>query len=210
MMTEFNNTAAIEWLNALAEKYQEKKDELTELDRQIGDGDHGVNMSRGFAAVKDKVAPLADKDLGTIFKTTAMTLISTVGGASGPLFGSFFLQGAMAVNGKNAIQAPELATMFDAGLKSIINRGKATVGEKTMIDAWQPAIDALKANENETLEKAVEAASAAARKGAESTVPMLATKGRASYLGERSIGHLDPGAASTTILFDELLKIVKQ
>lgn len=209
-MVEFNNNAAVEWLDALAAQYHDKKNELTELDRQIGDGDHGINMARGFAAVKEKIASVADKDLGTILKTTAMTLISTVGGASGPLYGSFFLQGSMAVNGKTSIKTAELAMMFDAGLKSIINRGKAAIGEKTMIDAWQPAVDALKAHENESLDKAVEAAAEAARKGAESTIPMIATKGRASYLGERSVGHLDPGAASTTILFEELLKVVKQ
>lgn len=207
-MNEFNSSTAIEWLDALAEKYIEKKDELTELDRQIGDGDHGINMARGFTAVREKIAAVANKDLGTIFKTTAMTLISTVGGASGPLYGSFFLQGSMAVNGKMSIGTPELAAMFDAGLKSIINRGKASVGDKTMVDAWQPAVDALKANENNPLPKAVEAAVAAARKGADSTIPLVAKKGRASYLGERSAGHMDPGAESTTILLEELSKVV--
>lgn len=207
-MSEFTNANAIAWLKNLASTYHDKKDYLTDLDRAIGDADHGTNMARGFGAVVDKIMPLADKDLGAIFKTTAMTLISTVGGASGPLYGTFFLQCATAVNGKTAISVAETGNMLNAALKGVIARGKAQVGDKTMIDAMQPAVDAFIAAQNESLADAADKARQAARVGADSTIPLVAKKGRASYLGERSAGHIDPGAESTVILFDELYKAV--
>ena len=207
-MNELTNIAIVDWLKNLSKTYQEKKDYLTDLDREIGDADHGFNMARGFLAVEEKVTPLADKDIGTILKTTAMTLISTVGGASGPLYGSFFLKASMLANGKNSLQIGEVGSLLEAGLQSVLDRGKAAVGEKTMIDALQPAVSAFKEAENESLVTALEKASSAAKAGAESTIPLLAKKGRASYLGERSIGHKDPGAESTALLFEELYKTV--
>lgn len=208
MNNTFTNADAISWLNALAAKYKEKESYLTDLDRAIGDADHGYNMSRGFTAVAEKISSLEGKDIGTILKTTAMTLISTVGGASGPLFGSFFLQAANTANGKTELNMAELGAMLDAGFKSVLQRGKAVVGDKTMVDAMEPAVAAYQNAVNESLLTALDKARQAARVGADSTTPLIAKKGRASYLGERSAGHLDPGAESTTILFDELYNAI--
>ncbi len=197
---------ALRWLENCAETFTAHKDELTELDAAIGDADHGANMARGFTAVKGKLGELKDKDLGAIFKTVAMTLISTVGGASGPLYGTFFLQAASAANGKMELSPDELATVFNTGLQGLVSRGKAAVGEKTMVDALAPAIAALKPVDGDSLATAIGRAVAAAKKGADSTVPLVAKKGRASYLGERSAGHLDPGAASSVMLLEALQK----
>ncbi len=196
----------LRWLRTGADAFDAHQDELTRLDAAIGDADHGANMARGFTAVKGKLADLQGKDMGTIFKTVAMTLISTVGGASGPLYGTFFLQAAPAAAGKTELSLPELHSVFAAGLQGLMNRGKAAVGEKTMVDALVPAIDALKPTENDSLADALDRAVAAAKKGADSTVPLVAKKGRASYLGERSAGHLDPGAASSVLLLEALRK----
>src|ERR1700761_5279283 len=133
------NEAVLLWLQNCAATFEQHKDEVTQLDAAIGDADHGANMARGFTAVKGKLADLKDKDIGAIFKTVAMTLISTVGGASGPLYGTFFLQAANAANGKSELSGAELSAVFDAGLLGLMNRGKAAVGEKTMVDALVPA-----------------------------------------------------------------------
>jgi dihydroxyacetone kinase-like protein len=198
----------LRWLQNDAETFEAHKDELTQLDAAIGDADHGANMARGFTAVKGKLAELQGKDVGTIFKTVAMTLISTVGGASGPLYGTFFLQAAVGAVGKNELTPQEVHTVFHAGLQGLISRGKAAVGEKTMVDALVPAVEALKPAEGDSLAVALDRAVAAAKKGADSTVPLVAKKGRASYLGERSAGHLDPGAASSVLLLEALKKAV--
>jgi len=163
-------------------------------------------MARGFTAVKGKLGELKDKDIGAIFKTVAMTLISTVGGASGPLYGTFFLQAATGANGKKELTPEELVTIFNTGLQGLVNRGKAAVGEKTMVDALVPAFAALKPAEGESLDEVISRAVAAAKKGRDSTVPLVAKKGRASYLGERSAGHVDPGAASSVLLLEALQK----
>jgi len=199
---------ALHWLQLCAETFREHKDELTQLDATIGDADHGANMARGFTAVEGKLAGLQDKDLGTIFKTVAMTLISTVGGASGPLYGTFFLQAATAAAGKTALNAKEFFSMFGTGVQGLMNRGKAVVGEKTMVDALVPALEALKPAENDSLSTAIDRAVEAAKKGADSTVPLVAKKGRASYLGERSAGHIDPGARSSVLLLEALQRAV--
>jgi dihydroxyacetone kinase-like protein len=157
--------------------------------------------------VAEKKSPLADKDIGTIFKTVAMTLISTVGGASGPLYGSFFLQAAGIAAGKKELTVTELGAVLDAGLKGVVARGKAAVGDKTMIDAMTPAVAAFQAAQGESLAAALDQTCAAARIGADSTIPLVAKKGRASYLGERSAGHLDPGSESTVLLFDGLYQV---
>ncbi len=201
--------AVLRWLQNCADTFVAHKDELTQLDAAIGDADHGANMARGFNAVKGKLADLKDKDVGAIFKAVAMTLISTVGGASGPLYGTFFLQAANPSNGKKELSLAELSATFDAGLQGLMSRGKAAVGEKTMVDALVPALAALKAAGGDTLDEALDRAVASARKGADSTVPLVAKKGRASYLGERSAGHLDPGAASSVLLLEALHKAVK-
>ncbi len=201
--------AVVRWLQKCADTFTQHKDELTELDAAIGDADHGANMARGFTAVQGKLDSLKDKDLGTLFKTVAMTLISTVGGASGPLYGTFFLQAAPGANGKMELSQQELHDVFATGLQGLMNRGKAAVGEKTMVDALVPAVESLKPVGDDTLSKALDRAVAAAQKGADSTVPLVAKKGRASYLGERSAGHLDPGAASTVLLMKALQQAVQ-
>ena len=199
----------LRWLQNCADTFSQHKDELTELDAAIGDADHGANMARGFTAVQAKLASLQGKDLGTIFKTVAMTLISTVGGASGPLYGTFFLQAVNGANGKSELTHDEFYNVFKSGLQGLMNRGKAVVGEKTMVDALAPAVEALKPVVDDSLPAALERAVAAAQKGADSTIPLVAKKGRASYLGERSAGHLDPGAASTVLLLKALLQSVQ-
>jgi dihydroxyacetone kinase-like protein len=195
---------ALRWLHNGAETFVEHKDELTELDAAIGDADHGANMARGFTAVAGKLEGLKGKDIGTIFKTVAMTLISTVGGASGPLYGTFFLQAAAGANGKAELTHEDLVAVFEKGLQGLMSRGKAQVGEKTMVDALVPAIEALKPAVDDSLSAAIGRAVAAAKQGADSTIPLVAKKGRASYLGERSAGHLDPGAASSVLLLKAL------
>jgi dihydroxyacetone kinase-like protein len=199
----------LNWLQNCAQTYEQHKDELTELDAAIGDADHGANMNRGFNAVAGKLAGLQDKDIGAIFKTVAMTLISTVGGASGPLYGTFFLQAVPGTTGKTALTHEELVAVFSAGLQGLMHRGKAVVGEKTMVDALVPALEALKPIQNDSLPAALDRAVVAAKKGADSTVPLVAKKGRASYLGERSAGHLDPGAASSVLLLQALQQAIR-
>jgi len=186
---------------------QENKAYLTELDSPIGDADHGINMDRGFRNVLEKLPEVADKDIGNIFKTTGMTLISKVGGASGPLYGTFFMRGGMAVNSKEELTGDDLATMLQAAVDGVIGRGRAQAGDKTMVDTWLPAMKAL----HEALEKdgedtltAMAEAVAAAEQGMKDTIPLQAKKGRASYLGERSIGHQDPGATSSYLMLKAL------
>ena len=192
---------ALRWVRRSADSIAEAKDELTELDRQIGDGDHGANMDRGFAAVRAKVEGLTPEGVGDVLKVVATTLMSTVGGASGPLYGTAFLRAAK-VTGIPELNAHAVVALLEGALEGITSRGKATVGEKTMVDAWSPAVDAAEAAAAAGADPlgVLDAALAAARVGAESTVDLVATKGRASYLGERSRGHLDPGARSTVLL----------
>jgi dihydroxyacetone kinase-like protein len=202
--TSLDAETVLRWLRNCTETYVRHKDELTDLDAAIGDADHGANMARGFNAVQGKLDGLKDKDLGAIFKTVAMTLISTVGGASGPLYGTFFLQAVPGTTGKTSLTQEEFVDIFGAGLKGLMSRGKAAVGEKTMVDALVPALEALRPTGDDSLSAALDRAVAAARQGADSTVPLVAKKGRASYLGERSAGHLDPGAASSVLLLEAL------
>ena len=205
--TSIDGKIVLQWLRNCAETFVQHKDELTQMDAAIGDADHGANMARGFTAVEGKLGELEGKDLGAVFKAVAMTLISTVGGASGPLYGTFFLQAAPGANGKQELTLEQLHAVFAAGLQGLVNRGKAALGDKTMVDALVPAIDALKpVGADDSIVAAVERAVAAARKGAESTVPLVAKKGRASYLGERSAGHPDPGASSAVLLLQALQK----
>ncbi len=190
------------WLKAYAGIIAENKDYLTQLDAAIGDADHGANMNRGFQAVLGKMPEMADKDIGTIFKTVGMTLISTVGGAGGPLYGTFFLQAGMKSVGKMELTLEDWTTVIDAAVSGVIMRGKAELGDKTMVDALTPAVNALK----QSLEAGVDTRTAlqnsaeAAKQGMEKTIPLVARKGRASYLGERSAGHQDPGATSSYFL----------
>lgn len=192
----------MDWLTAYAGVLQDKRDYLTELDSAIGDADHGANMDRGFQAVQAKLSGSPQADIGAIFKTTAMTLITTVGGASGPLYGTFFLQAASKTSGKSELDLAEWTALMEAALAGVIARGKAQMGDKTMIDALTPAVEALKKAlaEGVDIHPALELSTEAARQGMEDTTPLVARKGRASYLGERSAGHQDPGATSTYYL----------
>jgi dihydroxyacetone kinase-like protein len=175
---------------------------LTQLDSAIGDADHGANMDRGFKAALAKLPSVADKDIGTLFKSVGMTLVQTVGGAGGPLYGTFFMQAGTASANKMELTAADWATALEAALSGVIARGKAQLGDKTMVDALTPALNALKqavsdgADQNECLRRST----SAAEQGMKDTIPLVARKGRASYLGERSAGHQDPGATSSYLL----------
>jgi dihydroxyacetone kinase-like protein len=190
------------WIKACANVLAENRDYLTQLDAAIGDADHGANMDRGFKAVITKIPEFGDKDIGTIFKTVGMTLISTVGGAGGPLYGTFFLQAGMKTAGKMELTLADWCVALEAALNGVVMRGKAELGDKTMVDALTPAVNSLKKalEDNTTLEKALQQSAEAARQGMEATIPLVARKGRASYLGERSAGHQDPGATSSYLL----------
>ncbi len=179
---------------------------LSDLDSPIGDADHGANMARGFAAVTKKIETGAFADLGALFKSVGMTLISTVGGAAGPLYGGFFLALGKQTAGMTEIDTAGLATALEAGVQDIKLRGKAQLGDKTMVDTLAPALESFKAS-RDSLPAATKAAAETAADAAEKTIPMLARKGRASYLGERSIGHKDPGATSSAILLQALAKV---
>lgn len=197
------------WLQDVAHTITENRDYLVQLDSPIGDADHGANMDRGFKAIMGKMGEISDKDIGTIFKTAAMTLIATVGGASGPLYGTFFLQAGTKTVGKMEITIEEWAVVLEAALAGIVMRGKAEVNQKTMVDALTPAVQALKqaVAEGKSQAEALELSAEAARQGMLATIPMLALKGRASYLGERSIGHQDPGATSSYLILNSAAKV---
>lgn len=190
----------IQMITEMSAIIQQNKDFLTELDMPIGDSDHGINLARGFQAVEAKLPTLEGKDAGTILKTVGMTLVSTVGGASGPLYGTAFMKAGAKMAGKMELGMDDLIVMLHEAVEGIKMRGKSTVGEQTMLDAMVPALEALK----ET--RSLGAALAAAEAGVEKTKDMIATKGRASYLGERSLGHQDPGATSFTLLFSVIAK----
>ncbi len=189
------------WIRGAQAVLAEHRMELIDLDRAIGDGDHGENMDRGFKAVVAKLDEGGVEDVPGVLKVVASTLMSKVGGAAGPLYGTAFLRAAKAVDG-NSIDANGVAELIAGALDGIVARGKATTGEKTMVDAWTPALEAARAaaEAGQGAAAALRAAADAAAAGAEDTIPLKATKGRASYLGDRSIGHKDPGATSTAYI----------
>lgn len=194
---------AVDWVRRSGAVIAEHRAELITLDREIGDADHGENMDRGFSAVVPKLDDLDDDAVpGDVLKMVATTLISTVGGASGPLFGTAYLKAAVAVTGVAELDSAAVVALVTAARDGIVLRGKAEVGDKTMIDAWTPAVDAAAEAATGGAHPAavLAAAAAAAQTGAESTDPLVARKGRASYLGDRAIGHRDPGAVSTALL----------
>jgi len=194
---------AVKWLTLCAQAMAEHRVELIELDRAIGDSDHGENMDRGFQAVLAKLGESTPETPGAALKMTAMTLMSKVGGAAGPLYGTAFLRAATALGDSAEIDASAWAGALAAARDGIVARGKAESGDKTMVDAWTPAVDAARAaadgGSTDVLGVLV-AAAEAAEAGAVATDPMVARKGRASYLGERSAGHRDPGAASSALI----------
>ncbi len=190
------------WLEAFAEEVAANRDLLTQLDAAIGDADHGANLDRGLTAVVAALDGVADATPGVLLKTTGMTLVSNVGGASGPLYGTLFLRMSASAADAEGLDPAGFAAALRAGLEGVVARGKAQADDKTMYDALAPACDALDAalEGGADLATALAAASAAADEGRDATTPMLARKGRASYLGERSVGHQDPGATSTALL----------
>lgn len=191
-----------EIVQAVSEKIEAEKDLLTELDSAIGDGDHGINMARGAKAVMEKLPSLIEKDTGALLKGIGMAIVSSVGGASGPLYGTAFMKAGDALKGKEEPSAEDFLAAFSAAIAGIKMRGKSTTGEKTMLDALCPAESAMREaiEAKKSPKEILQAAAAAAEKGAEETTNILATKGRASYLGERSIGHKDPGAVSSAFM----------
>ncbi len=197
------------WLAAYAERIAADAASLTELDAAIGDADHGANMNRGMQAVAAKLA--ADGDSSALLRLAAMTLISTVGGSAGPLYGTLFLQMSAAVAGKGDLSLTDWTAALDAGVKGVEARGKAAPGDKTMLDALYPALAALQqaVKDGTPLADALAQSAQAAALGRDATIPMLAKKGRASYLGERSIGHQDPGATSAQLLIQALAEVVR-
>jgi phosphoenolpyruvate---glycerone phosphotransferase subunit DhaL len=192
----------VAWIRLSADVFRGEKEHLTALDSAIGDADHGINMDRGFQAVLAKLPTFPQDDVGAILKGTGMTLISTVGGASGPLYGSFFLQLGNATVGKADISVEDFAAALDNGVARVQGLGKAEPGDKTMLEALLPAQAAIHkaADAGESPSEALAAGAAAAEEGMLATIPLVARKGRASYLGERSAGHADPGATSVTLL----------
>lgn len=201
----------VKWLAACSEAMSQARSELMELDRAIGDGDHGENMDRGFSAVAAKLEQLGNQSgVSQALRTVAMTLMSTVGGAAGPLYGTAFLRGASAVDEQLDTQA--IADLLAAGAAGIQLRGKCEAGEKTMVDAWLPAAAAAEdaAADGASPAGVWQRAATAAQAGSDATIAMQATKGRASYLGERSIGHRDPGAASSALILQLAAKTAKE
>lgn len=195
-----------DWITRFGAAVAEKREWLTELDSAIGDADHGANMARGMSAVSEKLGSSAPAAVDDLLKTVGMTLVSSVGGASGPLYGTFFLRMGMATGAVQELDAPALAAALRAGLEGIVARGKAEPGDKTLFDAMSPAVDAFDAAlaGGGDLAEAAKNAAVAAATGRDATLPLVARKGRASYLGDRSAGHLDPGAASTALMFESL------
>jgi dihydroxyacetone kinase-like protein len=192
------------FVEVYADRLRDAKEELTTLDSAIGDADHGINMDRGFSAVREVLPHLREGEPGPLFKEVGMKLISTVGGASGPLYGTFFLRLGTALGDAHEVDPTLLASALRAGLGGVIARGKAELDDKTMVDAMTPAVAAIEAGAADGLAAALSAGAAAAAEGRDRITPLVARKGRASYLGERSAGHQDPGATSTTILFESL------
>ncbi|MFC5081018.1 PTS-dependent dihydroxyacetone kinase, ADP-binding subunit DhaL [Vibrio thalassae] len=200
----------INWLELCAVSYEENQDFLTDLDRDIGDADHGLNMNRGFKKVRETLPNVEKQNISAILKNTGMTLLSSVGGASGPLYGTLFIRTAASVGSRESLTFQELIDDLKSGVDGVISRGKAEQGDKTMCDVWLPVLNEMKTSlENGTspdhlLDEMVEVA----EKSATSTIEMQAKKGRASYLGERSIGHQDPGATSSLLMIKALRQAI--
>ncbi|HVC32046.1 MAG TPA: dihydroxyacetone kinase subunit DhaL [Chloroflexota bacterium] len=192
----------LRWLEAFAVAVGENKDHLTRLDAAIGDGDHGANLDRGMRAVLLRLPDVAERDIGATLKLMGMSLVSTVGGASGPLYGTLFLRMGDATAGKLALTLEDWTAALRMGVDGVATRGKAHPGDKTMLDALAPAVEALDASQAQgtSIAEALRRSALAAERGAADTIPLVARRGRASYLGERSAGHQDPGATSAFLL----------
>jgi phosphoenolpyruvate---glycerone phosphotransferase subunit DhaL len=191
---------ATDWIRRFAAEVSEHRVELVRLDTAIGDGDHGTNMDRGMKKAVEKLEGQDGDDIGAMLKTVGMALVSTVGGAAGPLYGTLFMQMGSAAGGRTELDVAGFAAALDAGVKGVQARGKAQREDKTMLDALLPAVEALQGADGGDEAAALTAAADAAEEGMKATIPLVARKGRASYLGERSAGHQDPGATSTHLL----------
>jgi dihydroxyacetone kinase-like protein len=200
----------LNWLRLIDEGLMEKRGYLSELDSAVGDGDHGTNLSRGGAAASARVDAQKPEYLDDLFGMVGTTLISTVGGASGPLYGTFFLRFGQSAGHRQELAPAALAAALEAGLAGVVERGKPEPGDKTIFDALQPAVRAFRAHVADGSAAAARAALAAAIAGRDATASLVARKGRASYLGERSLGHIDPGAASTTLMFEALAEALSE
>lgn len=199
----------IELIEKIADKIEIEKQYLTDLDSEIADGDHGINMARGFGAVKEKLTSLKDKDCGTVLKTVGMTLVSTVGGAAGPLYGTAFMKVGAVCAGKEELDGDDFINIMEAAIEGVKMRGKSDKGEKTMLDSMIPAYEAFKFEfENGDVKSTMRKALNASQEGVEYTKTIVATKGRASYIGQRSLGHQDPGATSFTYMIECLYDIL--
>ena len=196
------------WINNYAQVIEQNNEMLTDLDREIGDADHGANMNRGFKAVAAKLPTNGDKDIGAIMKMVGMTLLSTVGGAGGPLYSTIFMEAGKTIGPKMEMDLADWYAALQAAATGVANRGKALPNDKTMLDALYPAVDALKVAIEKQLPtaEALRLSAEAAHAGMQATIPLVARKGRASYLGERSANHQDPGATSTFLLIDTAAK----
>ena len=192
----------LNWIKSYAQAIEENCEMLTDLDREIGDADHGANMRRGFKAVLEKLPSVEDKDIGTILKNVGMTLLSKVGGAAGPLYSTMFTKAGMTIGAKMEMDLNDWAQALEASTTGIAKLGKALPNDKTMLDALYPALNALSAamGNGASVGEALQKSADAAHEGMLATIPLVARKGRASYLGERSGGHQDPGATSTYLL----------
>lgn len=212
IMSDISKSQIIRWLTDCSQVYIDNRDMLTELDAAIGDADHGLNMERGFAEVAAKLPTVADKDIANVFKITGMSLLSKVGGASGPLYGTLFIRAATKSAGKEALTLEEFVDVLQAGVDGVVGRGKAVAGDKTMCDVWWDVIETAKqsAAAGEDVKVALANMALVAESAVEKTIPMQAKKGRASYLGERSIGHADPGATSTKLMIQTLNNVVNE
>lgn len=192
----------LKWVRNFSQVIEDNHEMLTDLDREIGDADHGANMRRGFKAVLEKLPTVEDKDIGAILKNVGMTLLSKVGGAAGPLYSTMFMKAGTSIGAKTEMDLNDWAKALEAGTIGIANLGKAQPNDKTMLDALYPALNALNSamGNGATTGEALKKSANAAHDGMLATIPLVAHKGRASYLGERSVGHQDPGATSTYLL----------
>jgi phosphoenolpyruvate---glycerone phosphotransferase subunit DhaL len=198
-----NKQDVLRWLDALQKVFNENRQQLTDLDSAVGDGDFGISLDRGFTAVQAELTAKPPADVRAVFQSVATVLIKTMGGSSGPLLGTFFLRAAGTCADKSELAPADVVTLFQAGVEGLQQRGKAALGDKTMMDAWLPAVDAMRSalESGSGLTEILKRAAAAAEAGMRATINMQARKGRGSYLGERSVGHQDPGATATYLLF---------
>ena len=200
----------VKWLCMTESVMGKNKEFLNQLDAAIGDAEHGINMDRGFKKVISQLPAIANSDIGSILKSTGMALISSVGGASGALYGTLFIKAGTAALGKHELNTVDMAIVLRASLSGITERGKAAEGDKTMVDALAPAVEAFNcaAQDGASVAEALGQAVTAAERGMKNTIPMVARKGRASYLGERSVGHQDPGATSLYLILKALHDVI--